>query len=167
MPQARSGLSGVALGNYLVTANHFQPHEGNPEDAAAGYRWFLQPTPTIPSQSKIGDTGITVVSTGQTLHIYDFTLHDSPFNGKGIDSFGLKPAISDGTDPWIAFAANSSSMGNGIFVANVADRSKWYKVAGVSGDGDKFLDPNEAWVDQNNNGKLDQGEAQGAFSPLT
>ncbi len=163
---ARSGFSGVAPGDYLVTANHFQAHPTDP--TVAGYRWIIQPTDgNTPVQVKVGDTGISVASTGKSLDVYNFDLQDNPFKGGDLQNFGLKPAISDGTDPWIAFAANSPKLGNGIFVANadtVDHPDQWFKVAGVSGDG--HLDPNEAWVDQDNNMKFDGNEDQGALQTI-
>jgi hypothetical protein len=148
-----SGASGIAAGDYLVTANHFQPHATDP--SAEGFRWFIQPTPSV-VQAKIGDTGTSVASDGKVLHLYDFKLVDNPLKTPGLDTIGPRPSISDGSDPWVAFAAQSSSMGNGIFAAKVSDPTHWYKIAGESTDG--HLDPNEAWVDKNKDGKLDKDE---------
>jgi VCBS repeat-containing protein len=135
------------LANFLVTANH-----GSVRELGIQTNGFV-------AAPKIADDGTTVVSTGDAVHLLQFNdLSDpNPITiGNGPDFIGPYPSVSRGTDPWVAFAARSAKLGDGIFAADVANPSKWYKIAGVSNDG--HLDPNDKWVDANNNGKYDKGE---------
>src|SRR5262249_14485966 len=149
------------LQNYLVTANHNQDHaKAGISGDANGVRFLGIRTEGFIASPKIGDNGVTVLSTGDTLHVLDFNLNDHPLGGSS--SVGDYAGISDGADPWIAFAANHGQLGKGIYVTKASDTSKWYKVVGLNQDG--HLDPNDAWGDTNGNGKYDSGED---FSALT
>ncbi len=69
---------------------------------------------------------------------------------------GQYPSISDGQDPWVAFAAHSDELGDGIYVAKTSDPSAWYKIVGEADDG--HLDPNENWHDTDHNEVYGEGE---------
>src|SRR5207244_636328 len=110
---------------------------------------------------KIGDDGTVVFTDAGAVHVIDFNLNAQTKIAGGFDNFGTAPSISDGADPWIAFAAHSVTLGDGIFAAEASNPKLWYKIVGVADDG--HLDPNETWVDRNNNGKYDRGEDFGAI----
>ena len=140
---------------FLVTANDNQPHGDSP--ALAAVRQLGIETTNFVAQPKIGDNGDTIVSTGDALHILspDFS-QDNKLQSQELNYIGLAPAISDGSDPWVAFAAHSTKLGDGIFAAHASNPSQWYKIAGVADDGN--LDPNEVWIDKDQNDQISKGE---------
>ena len=115
------------------------------------YSRWAGPTPSMVSPTgnsvdfpKIGDNGDVVLSTGTELDVYLFNLTLPPSQSvTDFTTVGPYPAISSGSNPWVAFAANNPTLGQGIYAAEASDPQKWYKVAAP---GNGLLAPNEMVV---------------------
>ncbi len=143
--QVNSQLGGQ---NAVITSNHI---------AAGGGSTPLEGLQTGSNidYTKVGNDGSVVLSTGSSLLVFPFDL-TTPQSATGFTSVGPFPSISNASDnsaPWVAFAGNSPTLGQGNFVAPASNPSQWYQVVGVPTSG--TLAPDETMV----NGQI--------VSPLT
>ncbi|MCA9139597.1 MAG: VCBS domain-containing protein, partial [Planctomycetales bacterium] len=104
---------------------------------------------------RIADNGTSVFVQDGKLTLVDFQLNQTqPLSG--FSQIGANPSISD--NGLVVFTGVHDKLKRGVFVYDPVSK-KFAKIVGESGDG--ILDPNEIFVDENNNGKVDAGEDKG------
>lgn len=154
----RSPAGGTAISTPVDTEQGGHDYSGDfyQTNPVSGYPNFFP---------MITDDNYTLVRAGASVTYPLLLFSDETFSWfweitpeEDFTSIGSRSGVSDDSVA-IAFVGSHVTHGGGIFVELPSHAP--FKIAGIPGDGD--VDPNGAYVDQNDNGQLDPGEEDLGF----